>query len=60
MLNGTYTYDEIGQLIREDTLWENKTIVYAYDLGGNFTNRKEYAYTTGAPENLVNEVVYQY
>ena len=43
-----YYYDSLNQLIREDNLDLNKTIVYSYDLGGNLTNTEEYAYQTGA------------
>ena len=43
-----YYYDSLNQLIREDNLDLNKTIVYSYDLGGNITSTKEYAYQTGA------------
>ena len=41
-----YCYDEWNQLIREDSRVQNKTIVYAYNTGGNMTSLKEYAYTT--------------
>ncbi len=43
-----YYYDELDQLIREDNKWQNLTIVYAYDIGGNLKSRKTYAYTTAA------------
>ena len=43
-----YYYDSLNQLIREDNLDLNKTFVYSYDLGGNITSTKEYAYQTGA------------
>ena len=43
-----YYYDSLNQLIREDNLDLNKTIVYSYDLGGNITSTAEYAYQTGA------------
>ena len=39
-----YWYDSLNQLIREDNLDLNKTIVYSYDLGGNITSTAEYAY----------------
>ena len=39
-----YYYDSLNQLIREDNLDLNKTIVYSYDLGGNITSTAEYAY----------------
>lgn len=43
----TYKYDEAGQLVREDILEDNKTITYTYDIGGNITSKKRYAYTLG-------------
>ena len=43
----TYQYDERNQLLRENSQQQNKTFVYVYDLGGNLTSVKEYAYTTG-------------
>ena len=43
-----YYYDSLNQLIREDNLDLNKTFVYSYDLGGNITSTKEYAYQTGS------------
>ena len=43
-----YYYDSLNQLIREDNLDLNKTIVYSYDLGGNITSTSEYAYQTGS------------
>ena len=42
-----YYYDELNQLIREDSKNQNKTITYEYDVGGNLQNKKEYTYTTG-------------
>jgi hypothetical protein len=47
----TFTYDDVGnelnELVREDNEVINKTIVYAYDLGGNILSITEYPYTTG-------------
>ena len=42
-----YTYDDLGQLIREDNSALNKSFTYTYDLAGNITSRKTYAFTTG-------------
>ena len=36
-----------GQLIREDNSALNKSFTYTYDLAGNITSRKTYAFTTG-------------
>ena len=46
VVTDTYEYDELNQLVRENSQTQNKTIVYRYDLGGNLLEMKEYAYTT--------------
>ena len=52
----TFQYDERNQLIRENSQSQNKTIVYAYDQGGNLKSVKEYAYTEGTlPETPAHE-----
>lgn len=43
----TYVYDEAGQLVRENILEDDKTIIYVYDVGGNIVSKKQYAYTLG-------------
>ena len=43
----TYKYDEAGQLMRENILEDDKTILYVYDIGGNTVSKTEYAYTLG-------------
>ncbi len=43
----TYVYDEAGQLVRENILEDNKTILYVYDVGGNIVSKTVYAYTLG-------------
>ena len=61
--NGTqirYYYNELNELIREDNQVLDKTIVYAYDAGGNFTSKIEYAYITGTPSNPVKTYSYAY
>lgn len=45
-LTNKYYYDELSQLIREDSVVQNKTITYEYDTGGNLLNKKEYSCTT--------------
>lgn len=53
-----YHYDASNQLIREDSMWQDKTFVWEYDNAGNITACKEYAYTgpydevTGTPVNV--------
>lgn len=48
--NGTvrqsYVYDANDQLIRENNLDTNKTIIYTYDEGGNLLNKRRYDYST--------------
>lgn len=56
----TYTYDQWGQLTRENNLDLNKTIIYTYDTGGNITNRTEYPYTTGTVGTATKTVNYTY
>ena len=55
-----YYYDELNQLVREDSVVQNKTITYSYDTGGNITSRKEYAYTTGDLGNPTATISYSY
>lgn len=43
-----YYYNELNEVTREDNQVLNKTVVYAYDVGGNIVSRTEYPYTTGA------------
>ena len=42
----TYTYDQQNQLVRSDDQKANVSTVYTYDVGGNITAVKTYAYTT--------------
>ncbi len=42
----TYTYDKFNRLTRENNYYLDKTITWEYDVGGNITSRKEYAFTT--------------
>ena len=46
-LQQKFYYDGLNQLIREDNVALNKSIVYNYDIGGNLTSKVEYPYTTG-------------
>lgn len=43
-----YTYDEAGQLVREDNERAGKSWTWTYDAGGNRVQAAQYAYTTGA------------
>ena len=51
-LQESYTYDGLGQLVRENSATQNKTITYSYDNGGNLTERKEYPYSISGIESL--------
>ncbi len=54
---------EAGQLIREDILEDDKTVIYTYDVGGNIVSKNEHAYTLSeiAEENkTVKTAIYKY
>jgi len=59
-LQQKYYYDGLNQLIREDNVALNKTIVYNYDIGGNLTSKVEYPYTTGTPGTATKTYAYLY
>jgi len=42
--NTTYVYDKLNRLTRENNMALDKTIIWSYDVSGNITSRKEYAY----------------
>ena len=48
ILKATYTYDGLNQLVREDSVWLNRSVVYTYDEGGNILSEEGYPYTLGA------------
>ncbi len=53
----SFIYDEAGQLIRCNDLCENVTYTYTYDIGGNLSTKKIFAYTTnelGEPLDIIN------
>ena len=57
----TYVYDSFGQLIRENNLELDKTILYEYNGIGNVTSVKAYAYTTAeTPTGDCTEQSYTY
>ena len=65
--NGTetivsYTYDDQNQLIRENNKLLGYTYIYSYDNAGNRTNRRKYAYTTGAvsSQTILSTETYRY
>ena len=60
VLQQSYVYDTDGQLIRENNLDTNKTILYSYDGYGNIMQKQEYAYTTGLVGNATSTTNYTY
>ena len=62
-LKYSYKYDAMNRLIRENDAWENKTICYTYDLGGNLLSQKTYDYQLGElspSESAWEETTYEY
>ena len=55
-----YCYDNMGQLIREDNPYSQKTCVYAYDSCGNILSRTEYGYTDAETPAGGTAAVYEY
>ena len=55
-----YCYDNMGQLIREDNPYSQKTCVYAYDNCGNILSRTEYGYTDAETPAGGTVAVYEY
>ena len=55
-----YCYDNMGQLIREDNPYSQKTCVYAYDSCGNILSRTEYGYTDAENPTGGTAAVYEY
>ena len=47
VLTQSYSYNSFGELVRENNLDRNKTVIYNYDNGGNIKKREIYSYTTG-------------
>ncbi len=60
VLQDTYTYDGLNQLIRHDDAKANKSYTYTYDLGGNILSKSEYAYTTDTLGTATNTINYTY
>lgn len=51
----TYAYDHLGQLIRENNPYTNKTYTYTYSIAGNMISCKQYAFTTSSTLGTVEE-----
>ena len=60
VLRQSYVYDSEGQLIRENNLDSNSTILYNYDGYGNITSKVSYPYTTGTVGEATGTVSYIY
>ncbi len=56
----SYEYDVLGQLVRENSIYANKTVVYTYDNAGNILKDDEYAYTNGELSEIVSTKLYSY
>ena len=46
----SYEYDELGQLIRENNQYLDRTYTYTYDNGGNILTKTEYQFTEDSLE----------
>ncbi len=55
-----YTYDNMGQLIRENNPYLNKSYVYTYDNAGNRVSKTTYAYTTGTLGSAISTQTHTY
>ena len=62
VLKAAYTYDQFGQLVREDNAWADRTYLYHYDNGGNLTMVQECYYRTGTMHqtDLIQNISYTY
>ena len=62
VLQYSYDYDDLGQLIRENNAAVGRTYLYTYDNGGNLLSKKEYGYTTAdtVSTTLYDTVTYAY
>lgn len=56
----SYTYDNLNQLTRENSTYQDKTFVYTYDNNGNLQTVKTYAYTTGTLGAVLSTDTYSY
>ena len=55
-----YSYDDLGQLLREDNELLGKTYLYTYDYAGNITSKKVYAWTEGDVSAMTPIDTYEY
>ena len=62
-VKATYRYDMYGQLVRENNVDTNQTVVYTYVNGGNLKSKKIYDYTTAddlSTATLKETITYTY
>lgn len=60
ILRLSYEYDSLGQLVRENNAYANKTYKYFYDNAGNILAVREYEYSTGELLECVATKTYEY
>ena len=62
LLTSRYAYDKLNRMVREDNKEMGKTIVFAYDVGGNILSKSEYGFTLGslAEKQPVSVMLYSY
>ncbi|MHB1452994.1 MAG: RICIN domain-containing protein [Saccharofermentanales bacterium] len=57
ILKVSYFYDNLNQLVRENSVYQNGTITYSFNSGGNITAKKYYSYTTQSDLSGLNPIV---
>ena len=60
VLKAAYTYDQFGQLIREDNAWAGKNVYLCLRRRRNLTQCREAAYTTGGIAAYTGGSTYSY
>lgn len=56
----SYIYDDLGQLVRENNVYTNKSVTYTYDKAGNITKVDEYDYTNDDLGEIKSSKIYSY
>jgi len=60
IVKASYQYDGLGQLLRENSAYTGKTVVYTYDNAGNILQTDEYAYTNAELGEKISVKTYAY
>jgi YD repeat-containing protein len=60
IVKASYQYDGLGQLLRENSAYAGKTVVYTYDNAGNTLQADEYAYTNAELGEKLSAKTYAY